>query len=383
MKVMRLLGSLGLGLALGLGSLRAEDGPIDGTVRQANWPWRRADQGCQSCPPPIVVTPPPQGSGSGTGSASGSPEQPNPNQPNMQDQFASAQEAGSGAGASPANMFGDIVGFVGRSSSSSSSSGSVTSIVSVGGFKIAENESPMPQDRIYVTYNFYDNVNESFNGSGTDVHREVLGFEKTLLGGDASIGMRIPFNQITGDSSSNRNQFGDLSFILKYAFIRDCQTGNGASGGLVVTAPTGKSFDTGTDSVNPWYFQPWAGFLINGDSGCYVHGFIDVAIPSDSTAPVLLSADLGVGYWIYRSNCCEDTLGGIAPTFEIHSNNPLTHRYSYGSTDSIFVQDELNLTAGAIFQCHQGSQFGIAAGVPVMGPKPWEFEILASFNLKF
>ena len=44
-------------------------------------------------------------------------------------------------------------------------------------FKVAENESPLPTDRLFVTYNFYSRV------LGTqDIHRETLGVEKTFLG---------------------------------------------------------------------------------------------------------------------------------------------------------------------------------------------------------
>src|SRR5262249_14126916 len=67
-------------------------------------------------------------------------------------------------------------------------------VVSGGAVKIADNESPRPVDRIFLTYNFYDNLN-TFGGRDFDVHREVFGFEKTFLGGDASFGLRVPVLQ--------------------------------------------------------------------------------------------------------------------------------------------------------------------------------------------
>src|SRR5205823_2792588 len=74
-------------------------------------------------------------------------------------------------------------------------------IMSRGAFKIAENESAAPQDRVFVTYNFYDNLNGSLRGPDqprVDLHRETFGFEKSFLDGNASFGMRLPYLQVTG-----------------------------------------------------------------------------------------------------------------------------------------------------------------------------------------
>src|SRR5262249_40263510 len=120
----------------------------------------------------------------------------------------------------------------------------VAAFAARGAFKITENESPRPQDRVYVTYNGYSNINPGMNmGQGQEnVHREVLGFETTFLNGDASIGMRLPFAEITGDPQVRHQDIGDLTTVFKYAFVNDCDTGNVLSGGLVLTLPTGPSF---------------------------------------------------------------------------------------------------------------------------------------------
>jgi hypothetical protein len=103
-----------------------------------------------------------------------------------------------------------------------------------GAFKIAENESPRPQDRVFVTYNYYRDV-----GSVEDVHRETIGFEKALLGGRASVGLRLPFFQVRGNDAGQGTDVGDLSVVLKYALLDDSATGSAVSAGLVITAPTG------------------------------------------------------------------------------------------------------------------------------------------------
>ena len=47
-----------------------------------------------------------------------------------------------------------------------------------------------------MTYNYF-NV-DGLHTTGFGIHREVVGFEKTLLDGNASIGMRLPYTQATG-----------------------------------------------------------------------------------------------------------------------------------------------------------------------------------------
>jgi hypothetical protein len=360
-------------MALGFGTLQAADPVTQGSVQTAGW-LRPSSGGCCTCPPGVWM--PPQGSGSGSGTGSGSEQQPAD-----QNQFASAQEAGSAAGSSPANMFGDIVGYTGRvSSSNPGHSASYVTIASVSGFKISDNDSPKPQDRIFITYNFYDNVNPNFSTNKTNVHRELFGFEKTILDGNASFGLRLPFDQVTGDGSGNN--VGDLTITSKYAFMNNPENGNVVSGGFLITVPTGKSFSSGGSSINPVFLQPWLGFLLNpGDA--YVHGFVGTIIPTDSSVPLLITTDVGLGYWMYRTELDDAILRGVAPTVEFHINNPLTHRYSSTSTDSVTLADQVDLTAGTVFMGRRGSQIGAAIGFPLTGPQPFSLEMIFSFNLKF
>ncbi len=97
-------------------------------------------------------------------------------------------------------------------------------VTSYGPFKIGENESPLPQDRVFLTYNFYTEV------LGSDFHRETLGFEKTILGGEASLGLRVPFSQFRGDF-----EIDDLSLIYKHKLLH--RGGFTLSGGMAVTIP--------------------------------------------------------------------------------------------------------------------------------------------------
>src|SRR5262245_29079222 len=59
------------------------------------------------------------------------------------------------------------------------------------GISITDNDSPKPTDRLYFNYGYYDGLNAQLTpGVGNiTMNRPVMGFEKTFLGGDASIGM--------------------------------------------------------------------------------------------------------------------------------------------------------------------------------------------------
>src|SRR5262249_39741014 len=153
-----------------------------------------------------------------------------------------------------------------------------------GNAKIAANGNPRPLDRVFVTYNYYHSAFESLNPPDfprMNLHREVIGFEKTFLGGDASIGVRLPFVQLTGGSDVEDSRIEDVSAILKYAWINDRSTGDVFATGLVVTAPTGKDVISifGTP-IHSTLIQPWAGYIVNINRDWYLHGFLALIVPT-------------------------------------------------------------------------------------------------------
>jgi hypothetical protein len=274
-----------------------------------------------------------------------------------------------------------------------------------GAFKIAENESPAPDNRVFLTYNFYGNVTGSntagmvintqgvnFNGTPLlvttlipgvaaprlDIHREVFGFEKTLLGGDASIGLRAPVFEQQGDGSFRQQDFGDLSLLFKYAFYNDRSTGNVLSAGLVLTVPTGPDIPTIAGNINPVLLQPFTGYLWNRDR-LYLHGFTSLAVPTDSRDVTLLFNDFALGYWLYRQR--ENRfITSIAPTIEAHITTPLNHR---GAADPIIVPDLAVLTGGLHFGLSGRSTMTLGVATPVTGPRVFEVEAMAQLNWRF
>jgi hypothetical protein len=299
-------------------------------------------------------------------------------------------ERGSDALASAApQMIGDLAssGFaLARSSSSSSSStgsrrgvsGPRVPIGARSGFKIAENESPLPQNRAFLTYDYYNGIN-TFGGGHADLHRGLAGFEYALMDGAASIGMRLPFTQGEGPGANGLDGFGDLTIIGKYAFYTDRATGDVVSGGLVVTAPTGYTTRVpGIGQLNSVILQPWAGFILNMED-IYAQGFTAVIVPTESKDVTLYTLDLGLGYRIYRSDA-DEFLTSITPTVEAHVNIPLSNN---GPTAPIFFPDTVVITGGVHFGLMGTARLTLAAAVPVTAPRVNDVEFVAQFNFAF
>jgi hypothetical protein len=277
-----------------------------------------------------------------------------------------------------------------------------------GAFKIADNESPRPQDRVYINYNYFRIDSGASQITPVDLNREVLGVEKTCLDGTASFGVRLPFFQASTSSAIpgspgaqavadaiNHEELGDLTFIGKYALFVDKQTGDVLSVGLAVTVPTGPSSRIAipafasdgsvsgiskTETLHPTLLQPYVGAVFSGDN-CYVHGFSAIAVPTDSQDITYFFNDIGVGYFIYRCSDPNALLSSVVPTFETHINTPLNHRGS-GSVP-IGAIDIVDLTAGTTFGMSSFATLTLGVVTPVTGPRPFDIEGQVQLNMKF
>jgi hypothetical protein len=387
MKRIQFLCSLWLGLALAGGPVWAGE-----VIWTSAWP-KPAGPNC--CPPPVPppsYCPPPHPIPPTTPAAPTAPTTPaEPTAPTAPiapapEAFAQAPPAGT-AGPETFNpqMLGDLIGYSVRRVvvlPNGATAVAQVPIAARGAFKIADNESPRPQDRVFFNYNYFNNVNGSINDflPRTDLHREIFGFEKTFLGGNASVGVRLPIFQIDGDGGVSDSDFGDVSFVLKYAVLNDLQTGNVLSGGLVVTAPTGPDavLFTGED-IHPTLLQPFVGYIFNLDS-FYVHGFTSLVVPTDSRDATVLFNDIGIGCWLYRSNG-DGFLNAIVPTFEAHINTPLNNRGTDHSP--LGFPDFVVLTGGVHFGLCRSSVLTLGMATPVTGPQPFDVEAIAQFNFRF
>ena len=221
-----------------------------------------------------------------------------------------------------------------------------------GGIKIGENESPRPTDRVFFNYNF-------FSDGTYHLHRETIGFEKTFLDGDASIGLRLPFVQ-----DNFRSDIGDISVILKGILYGNADTGNLLSGGLEISIPT-----SGGSAVA----QPFFGWTMQPPGGpFFLQGFHSVLIPLQSGGSTLLANSIGIGASLPGSGP-GGFIAGIVPTVELHLNTPLQAVQS----------SSLDAAIGGHIVFVNGSSLGLGVALPLAGPKPYDFEATVNFNFQF
>jgi hypothetical protein len=273
------------------------------------------------------------------------------------------------------------------------------------GFKIADCESPLPQDRVFVTYNYFDRLagmggftpasTVNFtnpDGSKTvvevpaaaalarnaNLNRELFGLEKTFLDGDASVELRVPIFQTTSSDSLNGEDFGDLTVVLKYAPYRDPRSGNCLSAGLAVTVPTGPGIPTFDGTIHDVLFQPFVGGSWS-EGDLFVQGFSAAVIPTDSRDVTLLFNDVSIGYSLYRG-CRDRCLTYVAPALEAHVTTPLDHR---ASSSTIVASDIVDLTP--VLYIGLGERLLLSGGVsfPVTGAQAFNCEALVQVNFRF
>ena len=278
-----------------------------------------------------------------------------------------------------------------------------------GAFKIADNESPRPQDRVFVFYNYFDTLRGPSGTTSTNqttitpvpnsatrivvntftpgvpqvsmnLHREVVGFEKTFLDGRASFEMRVPASEQSGaniDGVATGN-IGDITLIAKYAFILDRVTNNVLSGGLAVTAPTGPAIQTTDGTIHSTLIQPWVGYIWNADQ-FYIHAFHSLVVPSDARDVMLLFNDIGLNYWAYRGGR-NQFLTSVVPLVEVHVTTPLNH----SDPNGLFYSPNLVvMTAGVHLGLFQNSTLTLGLAAPVSTPRVFGIEAFVQFNRRF
>ena len=220
----------------------------------------------------------------------------------------------------------------------------------VGRQKIAENSSPIPRDRVFFNYSYFDDV--PLSADGTAVNRFTPGFEKTFADGLMSVEARFPFattlsTDIVAGGATNDGEleFGNIFVSLKALLYTTDQFALAA--GLGISAPTGdgitvsatngtRLIEVDNDSVHllPYvgaayvpnkrvFFQGFAqlDYDVNGNGvrfGDGNGGLVDAGTIDDVT---FLYLDAAAGFWAYRAR--RGTIRGFAPIAELHFSRSL------------------------------------------------------------
>jgi hypothetical protein len=396
------------------GTLDAPAPTWDSTVRAAAW-WQPPGQ------PPAIATPrPPAAAPRAT-------------------QFGSIRLA------SVPSMFGDL-GFASVNVGVGNQSGSQSDFVASAGLplagasrigKIAENDSPIPRDRIFFNYNHFHNVfqvaEQSIVPPGPMVIRQqpidryTIGVEKTFFDGMTSVELRMPIignfdTQLQNVGVAGGNA-GNLTVVLKGLLYMDEALAIGA--GMSIETPTGSDTELRMADQRlrfnneATHLLPYIGFVWSpGDprwgwgDGLFLTGFaqIDIAASSNTVAALgpggLTSSalgkfteqnlgflDLGVGYWLFRDPEAP-RVTGVAAIAEFHYTTTLTNAdtvagsvngipVTIGSTANRF--DVVNGTVGVQILLFDMSSLRVGGVFPIGNEdrRLFDSEVQVQFNRRF
>jgi len=346
----------------------------------------------EHCPELVLPAVPAPAPAQPDAKAPAQPAQPAAEAP-VTDAFAQAPDAGTEAPTSFApSMFGDFLGIFGNLN------GQLYPLAQQGPFKLTDTGSPIPGNRVSLDFQYFSQGLGSGGTTGQNTYAErlTLGLERAFFDNRFSIGARIPgFRLDTG--SFVEEELGDINLIGKYAVLSECD--RVVSLGLSVILPTGPEIltngPTGLTAFHPVLFQPFVGWYRANDR-LFTQGFASVLAAADPRFPKYAFLDVGVGYWLYRAErdvCRTQILTGIVPCLEAHTNFGIANvgidQLSGGglpnvsASPTVSVEMEAVITAGVTYEFFRKLNVGLGAGVPITGPTPFDFELLANITFKY
>ncbi len=298
----------------------------------------------------------------------------------------------------------------------------------VGLMKFAEGSSPQPRDRVFLSYNYFDNVN--LVPGGIPVNRLTPGIEKTFFNGNASIEVRVPMAGTLNSTTpfdistlrvinydSNHFELGNLTTFFKARLYNDEQLS--VSAGLGVALPTAD--DLRVISLNPAatldliknqavHLLPFIGAMYTPNDRWFSQGILQLDVAANGnpvytvensrnltlnkdgvlTDPTYLFASVSNGYWIYRSNDPTARLTGIALLSELHFNTTLQPTDVVVATGSLVGtrQDRIqtiNAVVGTNLMFDQNKSLSLGYVLPMGGgsDRAFDGELRVLFNWYF
>lgn len=304
--------------------------------------------------------------------------------------------------------------------------------------KIAENDSPIPRDRVFFSYNHFQNVFQLSEASlappgpplirQEPIDRYTLGFEKTFFDGWTSVEVRMPIigtfdTQLQTVGVSGTGNAGNLTVVLKSLVSMTESMAVGA--GMAIETPTGS--DTvariGTTNIRfqneAAHLLPYIGFVwAPGDprwgwnDGLFVSGFAQIDLNTAGNTVAALGPngmpantfgllndqnlgflDIAAGYWLYRDPYAP-RLTGLAAITELHYTTTLQDAdrlagtvngaaFAINATGNRY--DVLNGTVGVQCLLFDASSLRVAGVFPIGNEdrRLFDSEVQVQFNRRF
>jgi hypothetical protein len=242
--------------------------------------------------------------------------------------------------------------------------------------KVADNNSAVPQDRVYFTFQYFNDfrIHEIAGGptSKRDLQLYTMGIEKTLYGGNLSFEFIVPFSYspspqyIYGSNFAPASQLElqNIAFGLKALLL---QTDTSAvSTGVRFEAPTAADIHAvniaGELHNHSWGITPYLAVLHYFTENTFFQGFGAYRLQTTDNwitiggapfqplrEPSFLNLDFQLGHWLYRNHGSGGLTGMILST-ELHYTGIYDSVQPQGATGAtVYLEgnhDLLNITTG-------------------------------------
>ena len=222
--------------------------------------------------------------------------------------------------------------------------------------KFSDNNSPIPQNRLFFNYHLFNNSVVDVNGQTQNTNRFTFGLEKTVWDGTASIEFRVPFEasvdatQMVGSNDTLAAEFGNLALATKLLIYLG-----------VYCRPNNRVFTQFVTQVN---------FDVSGSTVTVFDPSFFGGVGSDRIfEQSLLFLDYSLGYWMYHVRS-DDWITGIAPMVELHYTSTLND-LDLPDISGAYVfeedlrRDALNLTGGVLFELGPQTYLRLAGVAPL------------------
>ncbi len=307
--------------------------------------------------------------------------------------------------------------------------------VNAGKIRLAESTSPIPRDRLFFNYSYFNDV--PLAAGGVSVNRYTFGVEKTFFNGMTSLELRAPFSTTLStdrvfqgaNDLSDRREVEMADMLLTGKLLLWQSETFAFSTGVSFSGPT--SGDTnvftldriGQNNVlvhkaqidhSAFHVLPFVGAVWTPDDSWFVQSLLQIdqpfngdtvrINPTGDPGAALVDAGrlndqtfaywtLSTGYWLFRENTTDDWgLSGVAPIVEMHYNTSLNDQDSLtfdngnrsfgGNSDNIEL---INATVGVVTQWGWNKSLYIGYAAPIGSGEDQQFdgELRAIFNWRF
>ena len=218
----------------------------------------------------------------------------------------------------------------------------------IGRTRLNDNNSAMPEDRVYFDYNYFHNA--ALTADGVNVNRFSPGAEKTFMDGMMSVELRVPMgitlssDQVSGRSPDvSQYELGNVTISPKVLLTSNRDMAIACGMGIAIPTADDVTFrmSDGTRLLRikneAVHLLPYLAMLYAPEhSDTFFHGFVTFDFDTSGNATFanvngdglerigrwddqhLISVNLSLGRWLYQSNCASDRLQGIALSGELH-----------------------------------------------------------------